>query len=354
MRWQPGGGRWGRAGTAGALALLAALLAMPPGCMRSRTAASVVETSAMAAFPKESVAVLVLDIQSLQALEAVSRWMQEMGAAAEQEGAFREVKERFGIEMLKKLTRLGLALVPRADGQLGYALLAEGDFDPVKLKEVLGGQEILTFLEMEGKPDFSATVLAGGSVALGPRQVLEAVRANAGKPRQGIAGNSTLIGALGRLPHDAQVWGAVDCRSLSALVRQASERTGMPAPAAAPLEALKALAFQSTIGTSVEFAILGESDDEKSAKTQADAVRGVVALGRMGANQEKAKEWLAFLDGITIVQKGSEIRVQGTIPEATLAALARQAREGATGAAPEDAPAGAPDAGDPAPGAVTR
>ena len=352
MRGEAGGGRWRRAGTAGLLAALGALLAMPPGCVRARTAATVVQTSALAAFPKESVAVLVLDIQSLRALDAVSRWMEEMGAAAEQEGAFREVKERFGMEMLKKLTRLGLALVPRPDSTIGYALLAEGDFDPARLKEVLGGQEIMTFVKMAGKPDFSATVLAGGSVALGPRQVLEEVRANAGKPQQGIAGNPTLIGALGRLPHDAQVWGAVDCRSLSALVRQASARTGMPAPAAAPLEALKALAFQSTIGSAVQFSILGESDDEKSAKTQADAVRGVIALGRMGANQDKARDWLAFLDGITIDQKGSEIRVQGTIPEATLAALARQAREGATGG--EAATAGAPAAADPAPGAITR
>jgi hypothetical protein len=342
---------------AGALVLALAAFSLAGGCAGPETAATVLQKSALAALPRESVAVLVLDIRSLKALEAVSRWMEEMAAAAEQEGAFREVKDRFGTEALKRLTRVGLALVPRPDRTLGYALLAEGDFDAARLKEALGGQEILTFIEMEGKPDFSATVLEGGGLALGPRLVLQTVRANAGRAGQGITGNATLLAALGRLPHDAQIWGAVDCRSLGALVPQPQGEgpgAGPAAVATAPLQALKAIAFQSTIGKTVTFSILGESDDEASAKTQADAVRGIVALGRMSAGQDQALDWLAFLDALDIEQQGAEIRVQGSIPESTLAALARQAREGVEGSILHEGEAAAPPGADGAPPVPTR
>jgi len=68
----------------------------------------------------------------------------------------------------------------------------------------------------------------------------------------------------------------------------------------------------------VDLDLLGQADAEVSARRLADAARGLVALGRVGAGRDQAKEWLDFLDGIRIDQSGAGVNLRASIPAKTM------------------------------------
>src|SRR6059036_3139823 len=106
-------------------ALLPVLLGLlAPGCVRDTGGAAIVRGSALGAFPKETVGLLVLEVRSLRSLKRASTWMEEMAAISDQEGPFREVRDRFGMETLKRLDRIGLAIVPESGNTVGYGIVA--------------------------------------------------------------------------------------------------------------------------------------------------------------------------------------------------------------------------------------
>lgn len=330
-----------------------AILGLSQDCARPpETGATVVSGGALRALPKESVGLLVVQVDSLRRLQAVSRWMEEMAQAAE-EGTFRQVKDRFGMELLEKVDRMGLAIVPRPDGALGWALVVEGRFDEARLRQALGGQDILTLVEAEGKPDLSATALAGGGLALGPRAILERVRANAARPGGGMDAGARLLEPLRKVQPASQIWGAIDCRTVATLARDAARTQGLPDPTQsagiAAVDSLLSIAFQGKVAASVEFSLVGQASGEAKAKELADAARGLVALARMGTTQDRGREWLEFLDAIAIDQKGTEITLRGLVPEKMMAGLASTARAAAHDAAGGPASAPPSSAGSPPP-----
>jgi len=299
-----------------ALGVLAVL-----ACNQKKGAAGLVKSSSIGTFPKESAGLLVIEIKKVKKLGADLPWVQKLAALADSDGGpFKDILQRFGKDTLSQIDRLSLAVVPGSENRVGYGVLAEGSFDTVKMKEALGGQDILTLVEAPGKMDFSISLLADGSLALGPRLVLETMRANAAAPGHGLDSNELLLGPLEKVRPEAQFWGSIDCRKLAELVRQSTESgdlAGLPLNSKAA-HSLLSLAFRGTIGDSTEIDLLGQADAEASAKTLADSARGLVALGRVGAGRDQAKEWLELLDGIHITQSGTDVNLRASIPSKTM------------------------------------
>jgi hypothetical protein len=314
-----------------AAALLAAAL-LAAACARPGDGAAVVRRGGLGALPRESVALLAIEVRALGRSRASSPWMRDLTAAME-EGPFREVRDRFGVDAFDAIERVGLAVVPQPDNRVAYGIVAEGAFDREALLAALGGAAVTTVQEGDGvRPDLSVAVLADGNLAVGPRLVLEAVRNNAARRGDGLDANEVLLGLLARVRPSSQIWGAVDCRRLTGLTRDFAAARGL---AAAPLDAsrqvgaLLTLAFQGTVGRTVDFQILAEAEGEEGARNVADAARGLLAISRMAAGQDAAREWLKFLDGVTIEQTGPSIALRGSVPEETLAAIAAKARAAA-------------------------
>lgn len=299
-----------------ALLVLAAL-----ACSQKKGAAGLVKSSALGTFPKETAALLVIEIKKVKKLGSDLPWVRNLASMAEGDGGpFKDIVQRLGKETLSQIDRLSLAVVPGIDGRVSYGVLAEGSFDTVKMREATGGQDILTLVEAPGKMDFSISVLPGGSLALGPRQVLETMRGNAAARGRGLDSNELLLRPLEKVRTEAQFWGTIDCRSLAEIVRrstQAGDLGGLPLDSKAA-QSLLSLAFRGTIGESTEVDLLGEADAEGSAKTLADSARGLIALGRVGAGRDQAKEWLELLDGIHIAQSGTEVTLRASIPSKTM------------------------------------
>jgi len=335
-----------RAAGGAAMILVAGVLA---GCGRPEaTGASLVRSGPLAALPRETVGLVVLEVGALRDVEPVERWLRDLPARAGEEGLVREVERAFGPGMLEKLHRLALAIVPLGADAMGYAIVAQGAFDEAALRRSLGGSDVLTLLEVDGRPDFSVAVLDGGTLALGARSLLEVVRRNAGRRGAGLDGNRRLLDLLARVRPPSQVWGAIDYAPMARLVRRAVEGAGVAGLSASPGPAegvLQSVAFQGTLsGQSVAYDLLGQASGEPGARQLADAARGLVSLARMAVSQDASRAWFQILDAIRVEQEGIEVRVHGSIPPEALGELAG----GAPGApAAREAPPGT--AGPPVP-----
>lgn len=306
--------RWRAAATA--LLVLAAL-----ACNQKKGAAGLVKSSTLGTFPKETAGLLVIEIKRVKKLGADLPWVQKLASLADSDGGpFKDMLQRFGKDSLSQIDRLSLAVVPASENRVGYGVLAEGSFDRAKMKEAIGGEDILTLVEAPGKMDFSIALMPDGSVALGPREVLQVMRGNAAARGHGLDSNELLLKPLEKVRTEAQFWGTIDCRKLTEMVRQSTESGslgGLPLNSKA-VQSLLSLAFRGTIGDSTEIDLMGQADAEASAKILADSARGLVALGRVGAGRDQAKEWLELLDGIHITQSGPDVSLRASIPSKTM------------------------------------
>jgi hypothetical protein len=349
------------------LTLVVLAVAVGQGCLQPRqTAATLVQQSPLRALPQQSVGLLVLEVRSLRDRRPVAAWLSDLATRAEQEGAFQELMERFGKQIISQLDRVALAAVPLEEEQLGFGLLAEGEFDEATMRKAIGGIDILTLLELADQPDLSVTVLRGGTLALGPRAVLDGIRRNADAGSGGLAANKTLMTLLERVDPTAQVWGAIDYAPMARLAGQVVGDDGLaniPLPGRASGGSLLAIAFQGTIDDPVDFDLIGQAALEDDAARLADAARGLIAIGRMAAagDGERA-ELLALLDAISITQSGAFVNLSGSVPVDMLARLTEGLAAGGPGhgAEPEEEPAtgrpshGGGEANDPEPPAAAE
>lgn len=309
------------AALAAALGVLAA-----SGCGGRKGAAGAVRSSAIGTYPRESVALLVLEIKKIRGMRPDTPWLKDMASLADREGGpFQEITRRLGPEFLARLDRLSLAVVPRPDRTVGYGILAEGEFDGAKVREALGDSDVLTLVET-GQMDVSVALLPGGGLALGPNSVLQTMRANAASRGHGLDANPEILTPLEKVRPEAQFWGAIDCRSLQRLFKEASASPdlGHLPLGSAPVQSLVSIAFRGTLADSVDIDLFGQTDADKDARTLADAARGLVALGRVGAGREQASAWLDFLDAIHIDQKGAEVNLRASIPAKTMESFVAQ------------------------------
>ena len=151
---------------------------------------------------------------------------------------------------------------------------------------------------------------------------------------------------------EAQFWGAIDCHGLQRLFKEAplpSELSVLALNSEA-MQSLLTIAFRGVVGDTVDVELFGRADQKESAKRLADAARGLVALGRVGAGRDQAKEWLEFLDGIRIDQGGADVNLRASIPAKTMEAFVVQVTSESPRPAhtPEASPA-EPAASSPAP-----
>jgi hypothetical protein len=325
----------------GALATALALLASAPACTGRKGAAGLVRSSALGTFPRETTALLVMEVGKVRTLHPDTPWLKNMAALSGREGgAVAQILHRLGPDVLARLDRLSLAVVPRPDRPLAYGVLAEGTFDGAKVREALGGENLLTLVEA-GTMDFSVVVLKNGSVALGPKSVLETMLANDASRGHGLDASQAILIPLEEVRQEAQFWGAVDCRSLQTQFKNAPAPTDLSGLTlnSAPVQSLVSIAFRGMAGDTVDIDLFGRADAEANARTLADAARGLVALGRIGAGRKEAAEWLELLDGIHITQSGTGVVLHASIPGRTMESFVAQMLSSRPSAAEARAPA---------------
>jgi len=370
-----------RVGIAAGLALAAAVAVS--GCAgKPADVGAAVRQSDLRFLPKETAGLAVVEVARFKDRQAVGRWLDDFTKEAGLAGGLDRLRAALGPDALDKLDRLSLALVPTgqsaagAEGggtaggattgatggtlaglPTGYAILAEGRFDE-KLVKNLTGNGLVTLVEVGTAPDLSIAALPGNHLALGPRAILERVRAAAGAPvaaQDGLTA-APVMSVLKRVSPAKQIWGGIDYGVLTSLMGQEGQGAGAGAsPMSGFTRSLRGLAFQGAIDDSVEFDLVGVADGEPGAKSLADAARGLVAIARVGASQganraaegnsadpqiESAKAWMRFLDGVSIAQSREEIRVHGLLDGTMARSFAGAASRAVPGAGAPPADSG--------------
>jgi hypothetical protein len=302
-----------------ALLLLTALLGtMVPACSGRRGAAGLVRSSSLRTYPQDTAALLVLEVKKIRSGGPDPSWITNLASmAGRDQGPIADTLRRLAPHILKDLDRLSLAVVPRGEHGVGYGVLAEGNYGEGKLRQALGGQGLLTLVET-GSIDLSAVVLKDGSLALGPKSVLETMLANDAGRGHGLDESPAILDPLESVRPEAQVWGAIDCRSLQKLFQtQAGDLPGL-ALKSAPMQSLVSIGFRGMVAEAVDIDLYGRADGAANAKSLADAARGIVALGRVGVGRDQAGDWLALLDSIRIDQSGPAITLRASVPARTM------------------------------------
>ena len=137
---------------------------------------------------------------------------------------------------------------------------------------------------------------------------------------------------LGRIDFSASAWALVDVTRLpakDAAVRHAhaqAEGNGMDAAATlvSSMKNVSLLALQATAkGDALKLSATGLASDEETAGLMEDALRGVLAAWRLAA-QEKSPDTVAVLRKFTVSRDKSTVSISGTLPGATVRALAEK------------------------------
>jgi len=247
---------------------------------------------------------------------------------------------------------MGLAIVPVADGRLAYAIVAEGRFDQTELRRALGDEEVVTLIEESDRPGLNATILTGGSLAFGSREVLDTVRANAARRGDGLDADAALLALLSTVRPGPQVWGAIDFHAISELAHRSPDAAGLQRSLeGSPLsKSVRGLVLEGTLGPDVNLKLLGRAGGVEDAKILVDGVRGLLAFGRMTVDSETQGEWRALLDSIEVEQEGADVALRATLTGRTLQAMTEGAQAmpaGIPGLGEAPATGGPPAAGSP-------
>lgn len=322
------------------------VLLLAAAACRSRGDASLaVRESDLRFLPRDTAGLAVLEVARFQDRDAVVRWLDDFLKQSGGEHGAAAIGRALGKPILEKVDRAALAVIPR-QGTIGYAFLAEGPFEEKTIHGLTGDSGIVTLFEAaaEAAPsaDVSLLALPLHHLALGPRAVLEDLRARAAHPGGGLLDGS-LLPILRSVDPRRQVWGGFDVAAIAA-IQQAAPQMAPAAPIAGLAKNLRALAFEAAFDKTVDFEVVGLATGESGAKTLADAARGLVAMARVSASQgaagrpstgpgsgspeDPARAWFDFLDGLGIDQKGSEVHLRGRLDVAAARAILSTAGTG--------------------------
>ena len=247
------------------------------------------------------------------------------------DGEAQKFFEDAGLSPAKDVDVLVVATYPRtALGSEGDVLvIAEGRFDAARLVAALvarGAEKKGAYLLLPEKSDTDdkrgAVAFPSNSLVLGgtERAVSEALTARAAGGT-GFVARGTLGHELDRVAPNATAWALVDVIRASRLANAGNIETGSGHPGAALKTAVKSLstvAFWATdTGAALELGAVGLSSDGETLELLEDTIRGALSAMRL-AVKDKSPEMVSVLRGFDVTRKSDSIRVEGSIPAATI------------------------------------
>jgi hypothetical protein len=236
-----------------------------------------------------------------------------------------------------------------AGGSDGWGLvLFEGRFDPARLTQALVGRgatrkstpagEYLLLKNEHADASSRGNGPAGIAFAserlviAGSESAVVAALAQRSVGSTGFSSGAGLGRYLSRIDSGASAWALVDVSRLpqkDAAVRRAqaqAQGTGVDAAATlvSSMKSVSLLALQATAkGDALTLNATGLVSDDETAGLMEDALRGVLAAWRLAA-QEKSPDTVSVLRKFTVSRDKSTVSIGGTLPGATVRALAEK------------------------------
>jgi hypothetical protein len=153
------------------LAIIGTAACVIVSCSRpERGPGGAVRDGALAAYPKESVGLIVIEVDKLRKIKPEARWLESVAGDPAIGGPVRELRDRFGADLLDTVSRLSLAVVPQAEHRVSYGLMIErqagaaGQGKSAAIGQgkaggpagTTGAGAIMTLASVEGQTDLNA------------------------------------------------------------------------------------------------------------------------------------------------------------------------------------------------------
>lgn len=233
-----------------------------------------------------------------------------------------------GLSPTKDVDVLVVATTPRSTlgTEADVLVLAEGRFQPAKLTAALvkrgGVQKRGYILAPEKEGDSPAVAFVSTSLVIaGTEQAVANALAARTSGGTGFRTRGSLGLDLARVDANATAWALVDVTRAARLANGGKVHTGSSQSGEALHAAIKTL---STVamwaidkGDALELAAVGLSGDAETLQLLEDTIKGGLSAMRL-AVREKSPEMVTVLRGFDVTRKADSIRIEGSIPAATL------------------------------------
>lgn len=245
--------------------------------------------------------------------------------------AFKDLEEKTGLNPERDLERVVFAGTPAGRDSSGM-VVALGRFDRAKLSRAVetltkgvsskAVQGVTVYLFNEGEKRAGALAFVDDrTLVMGSQATVEAAVLSVAQGGDSLKQNATIMALLEKIRPDATFWMVGDQSVLQNLPKN------VPAGVAGQqvtLPGLRNLAAWGDLDPQIAIEVVGEADDEASAKNLADVVRGLVALAALQANQKPELKELAA--AVSVANDASSVRVNARVPYELLDALQAQAQ----------------------------
>jgi hypothetical protein len=240
-----------------------------------------------------------------------------------------------GLSPTKDVDVLVVATSPRTTlgSEADVLVIAEGRFQPEKLTSALISRGAvkksgyILFPEKGGddNDENGAVAFLSPSMAIAgnERSVVAALAARA-SGGTGFRSRGALGLDLGRVDSKATAWALVDVTRAARLAKGGTITTGKGQSGDALQAAIKSLStvavWATDTGDALELGAVGLSGDAETLQLLEDTVRGALSALRL-AVKDKSPEMVSVLRRFDVSRKSDSIRVEGSVPAATLREL---------------------------------
>ena len=246
------------------------------------------------------------------------------------EGEAARFMEEAGLRPKEDVDTVTVAAMPRSAGRRhdDALVLFEGRFDPARLASAItargarlqrspdGDYYLLPDKSERGDPGAVAFASSRLVIAGTESQVTAALANRQKRGGSGFLRGEGLGRHFSRLPADASMWVLVDTKRFPIPRRQArEERSGDPSEAlVGAMKSVSLFAFAAKAQQDgLQLTATGLSDDAETRELLEDALRGVLAMWRMAA-QEKSPELVSVLRRFEVDRDREGVTVTGMLP----------------------------------------
>jgi hypothetical protein len=320
MRRDPGGGN--RLRGSGRLRCISTLLL--PGLIAlsaCRSGAAEPPLPDLSYLPADTSFAAFVDSRRMQEAPIYADLTSGEGPDSERWAEVREFLNHLGVEPEKDLDSVMFAYRAPDGADPEWVVVLRGRFEASRIEEGLAepgarmsseevrGHVIHNLVEVPQVGDLSLVIVDPTAVALGKAGALRKVLEARDRPAESLASNREMRRMVEALDRWAQVRAVLDGRGISRMVAGDAGEDTQPPPMFGGLSSVRSGKFSATLTRDIALVLEVENQSERHAQTLAEALRGLLAIGRMGSERSDP-ESAGLLDAIQVDTDETAMRVR--------------------------------------------
>jgi hypothetical protein len=246
-----------------------------------------------------------------------------------------------GINPERDLDQMIFAFRGGTGGEPGeWLAVLKGRFDPARIEkgmedpasrmsvEIYRRRHVYNLVRVPEIGDLSFAVVDAGAVALGKSGAIQRVLDVKDAAAPSLEKNETMMRLLSGLDPHSQIWAVLDGKELVHFAEQRRQSLSgtVPEPALKNLSSVVDGKLWAVMSEDLAVSLEIGSATEKEARNLADAIRGIVAFAKLGA-EGRDPESAALIEAVTVKEMEKGVRVGLKLPGDQVVKLRDRLRE---------------------------